>query len=125
MFSYHLIWLITQTWPDKHKGFAFVVYEEEEDAIAAMENMDGAELLGKTIYCNFSKPQMKMQYGMLSAVREMPLFEPFVYKNDHFTKTGSGQTQGKLKQEGGLCRALEHFGNADWWENGTFCAIYI
>ena len=28
-----------------------------------MENMDGAELLGKTIYCNFSKPQMKMQYG--------------------------------------------------------------
>jgi hypothetical protein len=44
----------------------------------------------------------------------MPLFEPFVYKNDHFTKTGSGQTQGKLKKEGGLCRALEHFGNEDW-----------
>ena len=23
------------------------------------------------------------------------LFEPFVYENEHFTKTGSGQTQGK------------------------------
>jgi hypothetical protein len=25
-------------------------------------------------------------------VRKMPLFEPFIYKNDHFTKTGSIQT---------------------------------
>jgi hypothetical protein len=27
------------------------------------------------------------------------LFEPFMYKNDHFTKTGSGQTSGKLQKE--------------------------
>jgi hypothetical protein len=27
------------------------------------------------------------------------IFEPFIYKNDHFAKTGSGQTQGKLKNE--------------------------
>jgi hypothetical protein len=26
------------------------------------------------------------------------LFEPFIYKNDHFTKTGSGQTWGKLQK---------------------------
>jgi hypothetical protein len=25
-------------------------------------------------------------------VRETPLFSPFYTKNDHFTKTGSGQT---------------------------------
>ena len=25
---------------------------------------------------------------------------PFMYKNDHFTKTGSGQTQGKLRNDG-------------------------
>jgi hypothetical protein len=24
--------------------------------------------------------------------RKTPLFEQFIYKNDHFTKTGSGQT---------------------------------
>jgi hypothetical protein len=28
------------------------------------------------------------------------LFEPFIHKNDHFTKTGSGQTKGKLKKNG-------------------------
>ena len=27
-----------------------------------------------------------------SRVRKTPLFAPFIYKNDHFTKTGSGQT---------------------------------
>jgi hypothetical protein len=26
------------------------------------------------------------------------IFEPFVYKNDHFAKTGSGQTEGNLKK---------------------------
>ena len=25
-------------------------------------------------------------------VRNTPIFEPFIYENDHFTKTGSGQT---------------------------------
>jgi hypothetical protein len=26
-------------------------------------------------------------------------FAPFISKNDHFAKTGSGQTQGKLKKD--------------------------
>jgi hypothetical protein len=29
----------------------------------------------------------------------MPLYYIQKHKNDHFTKTGSGQTQGKLKKE--------------------------
>jgi hypothetical protein len=29
---------------------------------------------------------------MLAKVRKTPLFAPFIYENDHFTKTGSGQT---------------------------------
>jgi hypothetical protein len=32
-------------------------------------------------------------------VRKTPLFEPFIYKCDNFTKTGSGQTYGNLKKE--------------------------
>jgi hypothetical protein len=32
-------------------------------------------------------------------VRKTPLFAPFVYKNDRFTKTGSGQTLEKLRKE--------------------------
>jgi hypothetical protein len=31
-------------------------------------------------------------FGQPLAVRKTPLFEPFIYENEHFTKTGSGQT---------------------------------
>jgi hypothetical protein len=30
--------------------------------------------------------------GVPLGVRKTPLSAPFIYKNDHFTKTGSGQT---------------------------------
>jgi hypothetical protein len=30
--------------------------------------------------------------GHFGVVRKTPLFEPFLSKRDHFTKTGSGQT---------------------------------
>ena len=33
---------------------AFVEFEEEEDAKSAMDNMDGAEIKGKTITVNFA-----------------------------------------------------------------------
>jgi hypothetical protein len=33
-----------------------------------------------------------------NTVRENGIFEPFIYKNEHFAKTGSGQTLGKLKK---------------------------
>jgi peptidyl-prolyl isomerase E (cyclophilin E) len=39
----------------KNKGFAFVEYELEEDAAAAVENMDGAELFGRWIRVNAAK----------------------------------------------------------------------
>ncbi len=40
---------------DKAKGFGFVEYELEQDAGSAIENMDGAELFGKTIHCKIAK----------------------------------------------------------------------
>jgi len=30
--------------------------------------------------------------NIIKPVRKTPFFEPFMYKNEHFTKTGSGQT---------------------------------
>ncbi|XP_055299843.1 peptidyl-prolyl cis-trans isomerase E [Sitodiplosis mosellana] len=41
----------------KHRGFAFVEFETAEDAAAAIDNMNDAELMGRTIRCNIAKPQ--------------------------------------------------------------------
>jgi peptidyl-prolyl isomerase E (cyclophilin E) len=38
-----------------HKGFAFIEYELEEDAQAAIDNMEGAELFGRTIRVNVAR----------------------------------------------------------------------
>ena len=58
---------------------------------------------GASISCALCKqgscecPQGTMPTASTSLVSENGLFEPFVYNNDCFTKTGSGQTQGKLR----------------------------
>ncbi|XP_005175898.1 peptidyl-prolyl cis-trans isomerase E [Musca domestica] len=40
----------------KHRGFAFIEYESPEDASAAIDNMNDAELCGRTIRVNLAKP---------------------------------------------------------------------
>jgi len=42
---------------NKHRGFAFLEYELNEDAAAAIDNMNESELYGKTIRVNIAKPQ--------------------------------------------------------------------
>ena len=46
-----------------------------------------------------NQPDYLCRRVLAAKVSKSGLFEPVVYKNDHFTKTGSGQTQGKLKNE--------------------------
>ena len=48
---------------NKNKGFAFVDYEEEDDAAAAIENMHGSELLGKVLKVNLARATVKLQPG--------------------------------------------------------------
>ena len=48
---------------DKSRGFGFVEYELEEDCLAALENMHGAELLGKVLRCNIAKPVVNTSRG--------------------------------------------------------------
>ncbi|CBZ53978.1 putative peptidyl-prolyl cis-trans isomerase E [Neospora caninum Liverpool] len=38
-----------------HRGFGFIEFEEEDDAKEAMENMDNAELYGRTLRVNLSR----------------------------------------------------------------------
>jgi len=39
-----------------NKGFAFVEFELEEDAAAAIANLDGSELFGRVLKVNLAKP---------------------------------------------------------------------
>lgn len=39
-----------------NRGFGFVEFLSEEDANAAMDNMDGSELLGRVLRVNVAKP---------------------------------------------------------------------
>jgi peptidyl-prolyl isomerase E (cyclophilin E) len=48
---------------DKHRGYSFVEFDLEEDAADAVDNMDGAELMGKTIRCNLAKAMPKLEAG--------------------------------------------------------------
>ena len=52
-----------------HRGFAFVEYEEPDDAEEAIFNMDGAELAGRTIAVSVAQPNQlhKMSSGASSS----------------------------------------------------------
>jgi hypothetical protein len=60
------------------------------------------------------------------------LFEPFIYKNDHFTKPGSGQTWGNSKEDrfsSGITHALHGSSRAvqrsGWCGNAFFAPCFI
>ncbi|KAM3173535.1 hypothetical protein ACTXT7_012317 [Hymenolepis weldensis] len=49
---------------EKHRGFAFIEYEEAEDAIAAIDNMNESEIFGRTIRVNVARPvRIREGYG--------------------------------------------------------------
>ena len=41
---------------EKHRGFAFVQYEDRGDAAACIDNMNNAELFGRVLKVNVAKP---------------------------------------------------------------------
>nr|CAH8870476.1 unnamed protein product [Trichobilharzia regenti] len=41
---------------EKHRGFAFVEFEEAEDAMSAIDNMNESEIFGRTIRVNVARP---------------------------------------------------------------------
>lgn len=51
----------------KHRGFAFVEYETVQDAADAIDNMNDAEIFGRTIKVNVAKPQ-KLREGSSRAI---------------------------------------------------------
>ncbi|KAF7233453.1 hypothetical protein EG68_03870 [Paragonimus skrjabini miyazakii] len=41
---------------EKHRGFAFIEFEEVEDAMSAIDNMNESEIFGRTIRVNVARP---------------------------------------------------------------------
>lgn len=56
MFSSNLRPSLTQHNVAKPRGFAFVEYEDPEDAQHAIENMNNAEFYGKVLKVNLARP---------------------------------------------------------------------
>ena len=51
-----------------HKGFAFVEFEESEDAAEAIYNLDGSELMGRTLTVNLARAAGQVKLGSKQAV---------------------------------------------------------
>ena len=54
--NYYLIILWNDYKDAQHRGFAFIEFEEEEDTLAAIDNMHLSELFGRVIKVNLTKP---------------------------------------------------------------------
>ena len=50
---------------EAHRGFAFVEFEDVADAAAAMDNMDEAELFGRTLKVNIARPIKVITFVLL------------------------------------------------------------
>lgn len=68
----------------KHRSFGFVTFLEKEDASAAMDNMDGAELYGRVLTVNYALPEKIKggEQGWAAQPSKNPkLFRIFFYGN--------------------------------------------
>jgi len=76
----------------KHRGFAFVEYEDADDAEECIFNMDGAELAGRTVAVSVAHPNQmhKLSSGGAPSTAEA------VWKSDEWFQKQSGQDQEEL-----------------------------
>lgn len=61
----------------KHRSFGFVTFLEREDAAAAMDNMDGAELFGRVLTVNYAFPE-RIKGGEQGWAAQPSKYRPFL-----------------------------------------------
>ncbi|VVD01928.1 unnamed protein product [Leptidea sinapis] len=71
---------------EKHRGFAFIEFENAEDAAAAIDNMNDSELFGRTIRVNVAAPQ-RIKEGSTRPV----------WSEDSWLQKHAGETLGVAK----------------------------
>lgn len=84
---------------NKHKGFGFVEFEAAEDAAAAIDNLDEAELYGRTIRVNMAKPQ-RLKEG----------YNKPVWSDDQWLREHAGATLQSTENTTGSVASAENAG---------------
>ena len=72
-----------------HRGFAFVEFEDPDDAEECRYNMDGAELLGRTLTVNLAQSADKVKLGSTKAT----------WSQDEWFQQAQGDGETKERQE--------------------------
>ena len=80
-----------------HRGFAFVEFEDSDDAAESIFNMDGAELMGRTIRASLAQPNQVHKFSSASSSTEA------IWKSDEWFQThvagGQDEATRKLERE--------------------------
>ena len=79
-----------------HKGFAFLEYEDGEDAAEAIFNMDGAELMGRAIRASMAQPNQVHKFSSSGTAQQA------IWKSDEWFQThvgGQDEAAKKMAQE--------------------------
>ena len=85
----------------QHKGFAFVEYEDAEDASECIDNMDGSELMGRVLMVNLAQPsQYLSQQGGDKAIWSTD--EWFQQQQPQTEERKTEPTDETLKEQGPL-----------------------
>ena len=74
-----------ETATNTHKGYAFIEYEEQEDADHAIENMNDSELCGRVIKVMYARPS-KFKEGANRPIWSDQEKTAYEYKTDTITK---------------------------------------
>lgn len=80
----------------KHKGFGFVEFEDAEDASEAIFNMDGADLMGRTISVDMAQAN---QMSKLSNTRSQAIWSSDEWFQQHASGQMTAEEKEKLKQQ--------------------------
>ncbi len=84
----------------KHKGFAFVEYNDGDDASEAIYNLDGSELFGKVLSVNLAQHN-RVNVNANKAVWSTDEFFQNLQEEGKEKEDGGGET---LREGGGAVR---------------------
>jgi peptidyl-prolyl isomerase E (cyclophilin E) len=81
----------------KTRGFCFLEYEDADDAAEAIFNMDGSDLMGRSIKVSLAQPN-QLNKLMSASSRSQAIWSSDEWFQQHVTGQGSEEDQKKEKE---------------------------